>query len=154
MKGFIPGLRLAKKAVACDEGGNLIEWVLVVALIALGTVTGMRAIANGVQTAFNQIGSNLANIFDDSNFGGGDGGSPAGGTGGGGTGAGPSHGSPAGGSGAAPSSGNGGGSTSAGGPGTGNQSGGIDNGDQGGTGNGASHQGSHSHTPSAGKSKL
>ena len=38
-----------------EEGQDLVEYALVVALIAFGAVAGMNALAKGLNTAFNTI---------------------------------------------------------------------------------------------------
>jgi pilus assembly protein Flp/PilA len=43
-----------------QEGQDLVEYALVVALIAFGATAGMKALANGLNTAFNNISTNLA----------------------------------------------------------------------------------------------
>jgi pilus assembly protein Flp/PilA len=42
-----------------EEGQDLVEYALVVALIAFGAVAGMNALAKGLNTAFNTISNNL-----------------------------------------------------------------------------------------------
>jgi pilus assembly protein Flp/PilA len=42
------------------EGQDLVEYALTVALIAFGAVAGMKALAKGLDTAFNQISGTLA----------------------------------------------------------------------------------------------
>jgi pilus assembly protein Flp/PilA len=42
-----------------EEGQDLVEYALVVALIAFGATTGMSALANGVNSAFYQISTTL-----------------------------------------------------------------------------------------------
>jgi pilus assembly protein Flp/PilA len=44
-----------------EEGQDLVEYALVVALIALGAVAGMRALAGGINRAFNTISTTLLN---------------------------------------------------------------------------------------------
>jgi len=44
-----------------EEGQDLVEYALVVALIALGAVAGMRALAGGVNSAFLTISTTLLN---------------------------------------------------------------------------------------------
>jgi pilus assembly protein Flp/PilA len=44
-----------------DSGQDLIEYALVAGLIGLGTVTAMTALSTKIATAFNSIGSQLAN---------------------------------------------------------------------------------------------
>lgn len=42
-----------------DSGQDLIEYALVAALIALGALVGMKALANDIGNAFNTIGTDL-----------------------------------------------------------------------------------------------
>ncbi len=42
-----------------EEGQDLVEYALVVALIAFGAVTGMGKLATGLNTAFSSISSQL-----------------------------------------------------------------------------------------------
>jgi pilus assembly protein Flp/PilA len=42
-----------------EEGQDLVEYALVVALIAFGAVAGMNALAGGVNTAFMDVSSSL-----------------------------------------------------------------------------------------------
>jgi pilus assembly protein Flp/PilA len=42
-----------------EEGQDLVEYALVVALIAFGAVTGMKNLAGGINTAFNTISTQL-----------------------------------------------------------------------------------------------
>jgi pilus assembly protein Flp/PilA len=44
-----------------EEGQDLVEYALVVALIALGAVAGMKALAGGVNSAFLTISTTLLN---------------------------------------------------------------------------------------------
>jgi pilus assembly protein Flp/PilA len=43
-----------------EEGQDLVEYALVVALIALGAVAGMKVLAGGINGAFNSVSSVLA----------------------------------------------------------------------------------------------
>jgi pilus assembly protein Flp/PilA len=43
-----------------EEGQDLVEYALVVALIAFGATAGMKALASGLNTAFNNISTNLS----------------------------------------------------------------------------------------------
>jgi pilus assembly protein Flp/PilA len=43
-----------------EEGQDLVEYALVVALIALGAVTGMGFLATGINNAFSQVATMLA----------------------------------------------------------------------------------------------
>ena len=42
-----------------EDGQDLVEYALVVALIAFGATAGMGALASGINTAFTQVSSNL-----------------------------------------------------------------------------------------------
>jgi pilus assembly protein Flp/PilA len=42
-----------------EEGQDLIEYALVVALIALAATAGMQTVANDINTAFSNIGTKL-----------------------------------------------------------------------------------------------
>jgi pilus assembly protein Flp/PilA len=44
-----------------DEGQDLIEYALVVALIALAATAGMGTLANNINTAFVKVGTKLTN---------------------------------------------------------------------------------------------
>jgi len=48
-----------KSLVAREEGQDLVEYALVVALIAFGAITGMGALATGLNHAFSQISVTL-----------------------------------------------------------------------------------------------
>jgi pilus assembly protein Flp/PilA len=48
-----------KIAMANDEGQDLVEYALVVALIAFGAITGMSVLAKDINTAFTNIGTIL-----------------------------------------------------------------------------------------------
>jgi pilus assembly protein Flp/PilA len=41
------------------EGQDLVEYALLVALVAFGAVAGMRTLASGINTAFSTISTNL-----------------------------------------------------------------------------------------------
>ena len=42
-----------------EEGQDLVEYALVVALIALGAIVGMSALAGGINSAFDHISTTL-----------------------------------------------------------------------------------------------
>ena len=44
-----------------EDGQDLIEYALVVALVALGAVAGMQSLAGDINSAFNAIGNTLNN---------------------------------------------------------------------------------------------
>jgi pilus assembly protein Flp/PilA len=45
--------------VICDEGQDLVEYALVVALIAFGAITGMGFLAHGINNAFSGLATRL-----------------------------------------------------------------------------------------------
>lgn len=53
------GIRLLKE----ENGQDLIEYALVVALIALAATTGMNSLASGINTAFTSIAGTLNNAI-------------------------------------------------------------------------------------------
>ena len=54
-------MQLIKNLVAEDSGQDLIEYALVAALVALGSVTAMRGLATSLSSTFNGVGSALTN---------------------------------------------------------------------------------------------
>jgi pilus assembly protein Flp/PilA len=42
-----------------EEGQDLVEYALIIALIALGCTVGLNGLASSIQTAFTNIGTNL-----------------------------------------------------------------------------------------------
>jgi pilus assembly protein Flp/PilA len=48
-----------KTFMACEDGQDLVEYALVVALIAFGAVLGMKGLSSGINSAFNKISSTL-----------------------------------------------------------------------------------------------
>ncbi len=46
-----------------EEGQDLVEYALVVALIAFGATAGMKALAGGLNTAFDNISITLASYI-------------------------------------------------------------------------------------------
>ena len=49
--------------VSCDEGQDLVEYALVVALIALSAVTSMKALAKAISTTFGGISTTFGNAI-------------------------------------------------------------------------------------------
>ena len=43
-----------------EEGQDMVEYALVVALVAFGATAGMKALATGLNTAFKNISTNLS----------------------------------------------------------------------------------------------
>ena len=50
---------LFKSLLILEEGQDLVEYSLVFAMIALGSVTGMSSLASGLNTVFSSVGSTL-----------------------------------------------------------------------------------------------
>lgn len=48
-----------KSVMEREEGQDLVEYALVVALIAFGAIAGMNALAGGINTAFNDVSTKL-----------------------------------------------------------------------------------------------
>jgi pilus assembly protein Flp/PilA len=49
-----------KTAMAAEEGQDLVEYALVVAIIAFGAVAGMGFLATGINQAFSTVATKLA----------------------------------------------------------------------------------------------
>ena len=61
MKNLIFNLFVMFQDLKSNEAGqDLVEFALVVALIAFGSTAGMSSLANGINSAFNTISSDLA----------------------------------------------------------------------------------------------
>ena len=52
-------IQSANNVLKNEEGQDLIEYALVVALIAFAAVAGMNTLANGINTAFTNIATTL-----------------------------------------------------------------------------------------------
>jgi len=52
-------IALARSVVLREEGQDLVEYALVVALIAFGAITGMGYLASGLNVAFSNIAKAL-----------------------------------------------------------------------------------------------
>ncbi|MGC9199914.1 MAG: Flp family type IVb pilin [Acidobacteriaceae bacterium] len=52
-------LELLKDALQSEQGQDLIEYALVVALIAFAATAGMATLANDINSAFGKIGTDL-----------------------------------------------------------------------------------------------
>lgn len=60
MPAQLTNLRLAIGAMLADDSGqDLIEYALVVALIAFAAISGMGTLATAINTAFTNIGTTL-----------------------------------------------------------------------------------------------
>jgi pilus assembly protein Flp/PilA len=62
MKNPIAMLRLALKAIMKEQGQDLVEYALVVALIAVGATAGMRTLANDINVVFGNIGTSVTSL--------------------------------------------------------------------------------------------
>ena len=59
MKDALVKIYVKMQIVKKDDGQDLIEYALVVALIALMATVGMKAVANDINNAFTAIGNKL-----------------------------------------------------------------------------------------------
>ena len=59
MKDSVMKLYIMARTLVDDNGQDLIEYALVVALIAFAATVGMKTLATGINTAFANIGSTL-----------------------------------------------------------------------------------------------
>ena len=50
-----------KDQLSSEEGQDLVEYALIVALISLAAVAGMNTLAGDIKTAFTTVGGNLTN---------------------------------------------------------------------------------------------
>jgi pilus assembly protein Flp/PilA len=53
--------QIIRSLVTEESGQDLIEYALVAALVGLGTLAGMRGLANSTGKAFNGVGNSLTN---------------------------------------------------------------------------------------------
>ena len=60
MKNLIAKLSVAIKNLAREEGQDLVEYALVVALIAFGATAAMTSLGTNLNTAFSKIGSTVS----------------------------------------------------------------------------------------------
>jgi pilus assembly protein Flp/PilA len=47
-----------------EEGQDLVEYALLVALISLAAISGMKGLATDINSAFNAVGSQLTNAIE------------------------------------------------------------------------------------------
>ncbi len=59
MKEFVRKARFLRD----DQGQDLVEYALVVALIAFAAIVGMSTVANGINDAFSKIASKLTSAM-------------------------------------------------------------------------------------------
>jgi len=62
MNKIITMLSLALNRLKSEEGQDLVEYALVVALIALAATTGMKTLANDINAVFASLGSQLSSV--------------------------------------------------------------------------------------------
>ena len=62
IRGFVK-LQTLRLSCKDEQGQDLIEYALVVALIAFAATVGMDAVANKINTAFGLIGNKLTNAI-------------------------------------------------------------------------------------------
>jgi pilus assembly protein Flp/PilA len=55
--------QLWRDALKNEDGQDLIEYALVVALVALAATAGMNSLATGINTAFNHLATRLTTII-------------------------------------------------------------------------------------------
>ncbi len=60
---FLRSYVMLKGLLNREEGQDLVEYALVVALIALGAVASMNLLATAISTSFNSISSAFAGAF-------------------------------------------------------------------------------------------
>ena len=63
MKDKLLQLAITMKALLDEEGQDLIEYALVVALIAFAATAGMSTLATAINTAFNSVGTTLSSYI-------------------------------------------------------------------------------------------
>jgi pilus assembly protein Flp/PilA len=63
MKEFLlPVLMKMQDLIAREDGQDLVEYALVVALIALAAVAGMQSLASDINAVFASLGSQLSSV--------------------------------------------------------------------------------------------
>lgn len=63
MKDKLLMLSIKLKTMLSDEQGqDLIEYALIVALVAFGATAGMKTLASDINTAFSRVGTHLTSI--------------------------------------------------------------------------------------------
>jgi Flp pilus assembly pilin Flp len=50
------------RALSQPRGQDLVEYALVIGLLALGTIAGVNSLAAGLNTAFSNLGNYLVNV--------------------------------------------------------------------------------------------
>ena len=63
MKGNLWKLAIKMRVLLDEEGQDLIEYALVVALIAFAATAGMSSLATAINTAFSSVGTTLTSYI-------------------------------------------------------------------------------------------
>jgi pilus assembly protein Flp/PilA len=63
LKVYVSMQTLKADLIRDEKGQDLIEYALVVALIAFAAVAGMNTVANQINTSFSKIGTKLASAI-------------------------------------------------------------------------------------------
>jgi pilus assembly protein Flp/PilA len=63
MKDYLSKLAIRMQVLLDEEGQDLIEYALVVALIAFTATAGMSTVANAINAAFSNVCSTLTNYI-------------------------------------------------------------------------------------------
>ena len=51
--------QMVRQALKDEQGQDLVEYALVIAVVCLGIISGMNTLANGINTAMNSLGTRL-----------------------------------------------------------------------------------------------
>jgi len=63
MKDLLLKLYVKAQIIREDQGQDLIEYALIVALIAFAAAVGMNTVATGINTAFSKVASHLTSAI-------------------------------------------------------------------------------------------
>ncbi|WP_018699757.1 Flp family type IVb pilin [Amorphus coralli] len=63
--------KLFARFASDKKGGGLVEYSLIVALIALGSVTAMTTLGDSIETGFGKIGTSLDTAVNENEYAGG-----------------------------------------------------------------------------------
>ena len=62
-KALVAASRMLQNLMSSEDGQDLIEYALVVAMIAFAATAGMGSLATDINTAFTNIGTSLTNAL-------------------------------------------------------------------------------------------
>jgi pilus assembly protein Flp/PilA len=62
-KALVSASRMLQNLMSSEDGQDLIEYALVVAMIAFAATAGMGSLATDINTAFTNIGTSLTNAL-------------------------------------------------------------------------------------------